>query len=73
MYGKKLMTFFPTTTIIDVMKFDNSHSRVRSKEVFYSIKVTPPQAEITLLMTEAAPTQAVGLCLATFTIRDGYT
>ena len=70
MHGKKLMTFFPTK---DVMKFDNSHARIRSKEVFYSVKVIPTQPEITPLMTEATPTQAGGLCLATFTIRDGYT
>ena len=46
--------------IIDVLKFDNSYSWTRSKEVFYSVKVTPPESELpetTPTQTEATPTQ----------------
>ena len=66
--------------IIDVLKFDNSHNRINSKEVSYSVKVipppqsetaglglvkvVPPQSETTPLKVEATPTQAVCSCLA---------
>ncbi len=34
--------FFPSS---DVVKFDNSYSWARSKEVFYSVKLLPPDEE----------------------------
>lgn len=33
------------TFVVDVLKFDNSHSWTHSKEVFYSIKLTLPNAD----------------------------
>ena len=45
----------------DVLKFDNSYSLIRSKEVFYSVKVMPPDTDIcssqktTPTQTEATP------------------
>ena len=45
----------------DVLKFDNSYSWTRSKEVFYSVKMMPPDTDIcssqktTPTQTEAAP------------------
>ena len=41
---------------LDVLKFDNSYSWTRSKEVFYSVKVLPPNSEL----SEATPTQESG-------------
>ena len=55
---------FPYTALIlfiDVLKFDNSYSLIRSKEVFYSVKVMPPGSELsetTPLETETAPLEA---------------
>ena len=49
--------FFLTS---DVLKFDNTFSWTRSKEVFYSVKVLPPESELsgaTPNNTEATPTQ----------------
>ena len=37
---------FPSPT--DVMKFDNSYSWTRSKEVFYSVKLLPPDTELSV-------------------------
>ena len=42
---------FPTPT--DVMKFDNSYSWTRSKEVFYSVKLLPPDTELSVPQTVA--------------------
>jgi len=33
---------------VDVLKFDNSYSWTRQKEVFYSVKVLPPDTELPL-------------------------
>ncbi len=44
----------------DLLKFDNTYSWTRSKEVFYSVKVVPPETElpeITPSQTEATPIQ----------------
>ena len=65
--------------IIDVLKFDNSYSLIRSKEVFYSVKVMPPESELsetTPLETEATPNQTGNLaasCLTATSIGDGRT
>ena len=32
--------------MLDVLKFDNSYSWARSKEVFYSVKILPPDTDI---------------------------
>lgn len=45
--------FFP-----DVLKFDNSHCWTHSKEVFYSVKVVPPEEERSPL-----PQEHTGQCL----------
>ena len=48
---------------IDVLKFDNSYSWMRSKAVFHSIKVLPPDTDLcsphetTPIQTETTPTQ----------------
>ena len=36
-----------------MLKFDNSYSWTRSKEVFYSVKMVPPESEL----TETTPTE----------------
>ena len=41
---------------LDVLKFDNSYSWTRSKEVFYFVKILPPNSEL----SEATPTQETG-------------
>lgn len=43
MYHK--LTFDLSPIIIDVLKFDNSYSWARSKEVFYSVKLLAPTVE----------------------------
>ena len=40
----------------DVLKFDNSYSWRHSKEVFYSVKVLPPDSEL----SEVTPTKETG-------------
>ena len=37
----------------DVMKFDNSYSWTRSKEVFYSVKLLPPDTELSVPLMAA--------------------
>jgi hypothetical protein len=47
-----------------VLKFENSYSWTRSKEIFYSVKVLPPESELseaTPLDAKATPTQTAAL------------
>ena len=43
-----LSLFLPPPSPADVLKFDNSYSWTRPKEVFYSVKVLPPDTELPL-------------------------
>ena len=59
--------FLPHYNNIDVLKFDNSHDVIHSKEVIYSVKMIPSESELsetTSPETEATPTQAAGVSLA---------
>ena len=50
--------------LLDVLKFENSYSWTRSKEIFYSVKVLPPESELseaTPLDAKATPTQTAAL------------
>lgn len=42
---------------IDVLKFDNSYSWIHSKEVYYSVKVLPPN--VLCWSHETTPTETV--------------
>ena len=45
---------------LDVLKFDNTYSWTRSKEVLYSVKMLPPESDgTTPTDTEATPTPSV--------------
>ena len=51
-------TFLPVPhLLLDLLKFENSYSWTRSKEIFYSVKVLPPESEL----SEATPTQTAAL------------
>ena len=68
--------FLPMYYIIDVLKFDNSHGWIRSKEVFYLVTVIPPESDATPLETKATPTQSEDSVVSTSAapiIRDGHT
>lgn len=59
---RMFLLFLSTFTFlyVDLLKFDNTYSWVRSKEVFYSVKVVPPESELseaTPTKTEATPIQ----------------
>jgi hypothetical protein len=59
-----------------VLKFDNSHGWIRSKEVFYLVTVIPPESDATPLETKATPTQSEDSVVSTSAapiIRDGHT
>ena len=46
--SKKNLSIIIIIECTDVLKFDNSFSWVRSKEVFYSVKVIPPETPETI-------------------------
>ena len=35
-----------SVVLVDVLRFDNTYSWTRSKELFYSVRVLPPDTEI---------------------------